>query len=205
MSTSPTAQDIDTMDNNNLRELLKEQSARLKAQADQLALLEKAKADADLALLAEATTSFSPLPATNLSNSLTAVAAMNEQRVSAICTSMLSALEARLTATILHAQHGNSGPSVAPTAASTSFLQTRTGLPGGFSPPSLQSSRSLSASVSTLAVGNTNATTTVQNEYDKAVEVDQCKLRDPDLRPVAIRNWKTTYDIQYTRTIRRGA
>ena len=80
MSTPPTAQDIDTMDNNDL-ELLKEQSARLKAQAEQLALLEKAKADADLALLANTTTSFSPLPVTNLSNSLTAVAPVNEQRV----------------------------------------------------------------------------------------------------------------------------
>ena len=37
--------------------------------------------------------------------------------------------------------------------------------------------------------------TTVQNKYDKAVEVDQRKLRDPDLTPVAIRKWKTTYDI----------
>ena len=93
MSTSPTAQDIDTMDINELRQLLKEQSARLQAQADQLLLLEKAKADADLSLLNNTTNSFSPLPATNLSNSLTVVAAMNEQRVSEICKSLMSEME----------------------------------------------------------------------------------------------------------------
>ena len=126
------------MDINDLRQLLKEQSARLKAQqAGQLLLPEKAKADADLSLLANTTNSFSPLPATNLSNSLTAVAAMNEQRVSEICKSLMSDLEGRLIAAISQTQQqGNSGPSVAPTAASTSPLQIRTGLPGVFSPPS---------------------------------------------------------------------
>jgi len=92
---------------------------------------------------------------------------------------------------------------VALTAASTNPLQIRTGLPGVFSPPSLQSSRSLSASVPTFVVGNTNAMTTVQNEYDKAVEVDQRKLRDPDLTPVGIRKWKTTYDIYENDPARR--
>ena len=45
--------------------------------------------------------------------------------------------------------------------------------------------------------------TTSQNEYDKAVEVDQRKLRDPDLTPVVIRKWKTTYDIYANDPARR--
>ena len=99
MSTSPTAQDIDTMDITRWTLLKEHQSARLQAQAeDQLLLLEKAKADADISLLANTTNSFSPLPATN---SLTAVAAMNEQRVSEICKSLMSDLEGRLIAAIL--------------------------------------------------------------------------------------------------------
>ena len=123
-------------------------------------------------------------PATNLSNhSLTAVAHMDNKRVSDICndicTSLLSQMEGKLLATIsTHQQHRYSGPSVAPTAASTSPQQIHTGLPGVFSPPSIQSSRDLSASAPTFAVSNTNAMTTSQNEYDKAVEVDQRKLRD---------------------------
>ena len=194
------------MDLNDLRQLLKDQSASLQAQADQqILLLEKAKEDADYPCSpTHAINSFSPLPATNLSNSLTAVASMNKQRVSEICKSLMSEMEGKLIAAISHHQQQRySGPSVAPTAASTSPLQIHTGLPGVFLPPSLQSSRSLSASVPTFAVGNTNAMTTVQNEYDKAVEVDQRKLRDPDLTPIVIRKWKTTYDIYANDPARR--
>ena len=195
------------MDINELRQLLQDKSARIQAQADQILPLEKDKADAELSLLANATSSFSPIPATNLSGSLNTVASMDNRRVSDICNdickSLLSQIERRLVAFFSNLpQQRYSGPSVASTAASTS-PQIPTGLPGVFSPPSLQSSRGLSASAPTFAVSNTNAMTTSQNEYDKAVEVDQRKLQDPDLTPVAIRKWRTTYDLYANDPARR--
>ena len=41
------------------------------------------------------------------------------------------------------------------------------------------------------------------NDYDKTVEVEQRKLRDPTLTPVDIRKWKLAYDIYATSSNRR--
>ena len=119
--------------------------------------------------------------------------------VSDICKSLISEIEGRLFAVMsIYPQQRYSGPS-----ATSSSPQITTGLPGVFSPPYLQSSRALSASAPTFAESNSSAMTTSQNVYDKAVEVDQRKLRDTDLTPVAIRKWKTTYDIYANDPARR--
>ena len=88
------------MDLNDLRQFLKDQSARLQAQADHILFIENAKEDAELSLLANATSIFSPIPVANLSVSLNAAAPMDEKRVSEICKSLLSEMEGRLLAAI---------------------------------------------------------------------------------------------------------
>ena len=60
-------------------------------------MLEKDKSDAELALLAQTTHSFSPAAA-SLSASLNAVAPMDAQQVAAICDKLLSKIETRIIA-----------------------------------------------------------------------------------------------------------
>ena len=92
MSTSPTEPDIDNMDVRELRQLLKDQTASLQALKDHNTMLEKDKSDAELALLAQKTNSFSPA-AQNLSASLNAAAPMDAQQVTAICEKLLSQMK----------------------------------------------------------------------------------------------------------------
>ena len=83
MSTSPTGPDINTLDLNELRQLLKDPSSRQRAQADHITIVEKARADADLTLLAQTTNSFPPVAA-NLSANLNVAAPMDTQQVNHI-------------------------------------------------------------------------------------------------------------------------
>ena len=161
---------------NYVAQLLKDQSARLRAQADHITVVEKAKADAELELLAQTTNSFSPVAA-NLSATLSAAAPMDAQQV----ITLLSQMETRLMGIFKRnaAQQSTPGPSL---SAASSGPQVSTG-------PPFQLSASPSAggsNIPTLAA-------TVFNEYDKAVEVDQRKLRNPELTPIVLRNWILAY------------
>ena len=196
MSTSPTDQDINAMDINDLRQLLKDHSACIKAQAVHITIIEKEKADADITLLAQTTNTFSPAPAVNLSASINAAAPMDEQQVTAICDKLLSQMETRLIAAFLRSSTQQSPQQYSSSSAAPSGPQIPTGLlPGAFSPPNLKSSQRMSSSAPSSGTSTSNistVTTTALNDYDKAVEVDQRKLRDPDLTPTAIRKWKLT-------------
>ena len=79
-------------------------------------------------------------------------------------------------------------------SAASSGLQVSTPQ-GVFSPPGPQPFNGLSASPSAGSPNNSTLAATVLNEYDKAVEVDQRKLRNPEFTPIALRKWKLAYNI----------
>ena len=80
MSTSPTEPDINSLDLNELRRLLKDLNASLQALKDHNAQLEKDKSDAELNSLAQNTTSFSPFAA-NLLVPINAAAQIDARQV----------------------------------------------------------------------------------------------------------------------------
>ena len=83
-------------------------------------------------------------------------------------------------------------------SAAPSGPQVSTGLPGVLSHPRTPTPHGPSASPSIGGTGisnNPNVAANVLNEYDKAVEVDQRKLRDTELTPMALRKWKLAYNI----------
>jgi len=97
-------------------------------------------------------------------------------------------------------QHNSTtqSPNGSSLSAAHSGLQVFTGLSGVFSPPGTSNSHGLSASPSIGGRGisnNHNIAAHVLNEYEKTVEVDQRKLRDPELTPMALRKWKLAYNI----------
>ena len=198
MSKSPTEPDINLLDLNELRQHLKDQSLRLKAQADHITIAEKAKTDADLTLLAQTTTnSFSPVDA-NLSANLNAAVPMDAQQVTTLLSQMetrlLSQMETRLLAVFQqHSTHqSHTGPSLL--SAASSGPQVSSGPPGVFSPPGPQPLHGLSAFPSVSGSNIPTLAATVFNEYDKAVEVDQKKLRNPESTTIALRKWKRAYN-----------
>ena len=79
--------------------------------------------------------------------------------------------------------------------AAPSGSQVSTGPQGVFSPPGPQPFNGLSASSSGGGPNNSTLAATVLNEYDKAAEVDQRKLRNPELTPTALRKWKLAYNM----------
>ena len=192
MSTSPTEPDISTLDLNELRQLLKDPSARLRTQADHITELEKDKSDAELNVLAQSTHSFSP-SAANLSASLNAAAPMDAQQV----TTLLSQMETRLMGIIQqNSTHSTpQSPNGSSLSAASSGLQVSTVPPGVFF-TSWTSTLKWTFSFSIrwwsqqLHFGGYCA-----REYDKAVEVDQRKLRNSELTPIALRKWKFAYNI----------
>ena len=61
--------------------------------------------------------------------------------------------------------------------------------------PSLgQTTNTISGSITIPPVGPTTNIVGATNDYDKAIEVEQRLLRNPDLTPQAIRSWKLTYE-----------
>ena len=193
MSTSSTEPDVNTLDLNESRQLLQDRNASLQAVKDQNAQLEKDKSEAELNLLARHTTSFSPVAA-NLSANTTAAAPMDAQQVTEICDKLLSQMETRLIAMFQQNSNQQSHNGSILSAAS-SGSQVSTGLQGVFSLPGPTPLHGLPASPSAGGPNNSTLAATVLNEYDKAVEVEQRKLRNPELTPIALRKLKLAYNI----------
>ena len=175
------------MDIRELRQFLKGLQARI-------AQSEKNKSEAELNQLAQNTNSFSPFAA-NLSAPINAAAPMDAQQVTEICEKLLSQMKQEILAAIQHnsTQQSHTGPCL---SAAPSRSQVSTGPLGVFlssGPP--QPSHRLPASSSAGGSNIPTLATTVLNEYDKAVEVDQRKLRNPELTPIALRKWKLAYNI----------
>ena len=177
---------IDTVDIREVRQFIKGLQA-------QNAQLEKEKSEAELNLLAQNTNSFSPVAA-NLSANINTAAQMDAQQVTTLVNTFLSQMKQEVLAVFqqssTHPSH--TGPSL---SAAPSGSQVSTGPQGVFSPPGPQPFNGLSASPSAGGPNNSTLAATVLNEYDKAVEVDQRKLRNPELTPaIALRKLKLTYN-----------
>ena len=193
-STSPNeADDIDTMEVRELRQRLKEMRDAKIAQKDKfLAELE----------LAQRTNSFSPIPVTNLMANINAAAQMDAQQITTLVTMLVSAMKSELLSqmetrllTVLQ-QHSTQQSTTSPSlSAAPSGSQVSSGQQAVFSSPGYtQMPQGTPASTSAGGSNNPTLTTIVLNEYDKTVEVDQRKLRNPELTPIALRNRKLAYN-----------
>ena len=143
-------------------------------------------------MLAQNTNSFSPFAA-NLTAPINAAAQMDAQQVMTQVTTLLSNMETRLLSQIKQEsltvfQHNSTtqSPHGSSLSAAPSGSQVSTGPQGVFSPPGPQPFNGLSASPSADGPNNSTLAATVLNEYDKAVEVDQRKLRNPELTPTQV-------------------
>ena len=71
----------------------------------------------------------------------------------------------------------------------------QTGMPPQTTPPTSSSLTTITASSTTHApIAQTNISVTGTNDYDKAIEVDQRSLRNPELIPSSVKEWKLSYD-----------
>ena len=110
---------------------------------------------------------------------------------------LLSLTETRLcqmdTRLLTFSQQSTTSPSL---SAAPSGSQVSNGQQAVFSPPgSTQPPQGTPASTSAGGSSTPTSIAIVLNEYDKAVEVDQRKLRNPELTPIALRKWKLAYNI----------
>ena len=114
------------------------------------------------------------------------ISMLQHQWIHSKLTTFLSQMETRLLGIFqqysTHQSH--TGPSL---SAASSGPQVSTGPPGVFSHPGPQTLNGLSASPSTGGSNILTLAATVFNEYDKAVEVDQRKLRNPELTPAQVK------------------
>ena len=202
MPSTPPNEADDIIDNMEVRELRQ----RLKEMRDEM-IVQKEKSLAELEL-AQRTNNFTPVPVTNLMANINAAAPMDAQQITALVTTLVSAMktellslmearldqmDTRLTTVLQHhsTQQSTTSP-ILPAVPSGS--QVSSGQQAVFSPPgSTQPPQGTPASTPTG--GSNTSTTNVLNEYDKAVEVDQRKLRNPELTPIALRKWKLAYNI----------
>ena len=197
---------IDNMDLCELRQRLKEMRDAKIAQKDKfLAELE----------LAQRTNSFSPIPVTNLMATINAAAQMDAQQITinaaaqmdaqqitTLVTTLVSAMKSELLSQIkqeilaVFQQHPTQQSTTSPSfSAAPSGSQVSSGQQAVFSPSgSTQMPQGTPASTSAGGSNNPTLTTIVLNEYDKTVEVDQRKLRNPELTPIALRNRKLAYN-----------
>ena len=159
---------------------------------------QNAQSEAELNLLAQNTNSFSPVAA-NLSANINAAAQMDAQQVTTLVNTLLSNMETRLLfqmkQEVLAVFQQNStpqSPNGSCLSAASSGSQVSTGPQGVCLPPGPQPFNGISASPSAGGHDNSTFAATVLN---KAVEVDQRKLRNPELTPIALRRWKLAYNI----------
>ena len=182
---------------NELRELNRQLHLKEYETASLNTDLQKKIEDIEQATLAQATSTFSPTPL-NLSASLNSVLApLDAKQVETMILELLITFEAKIIqsfdakfSALVRQQQTNSEPILVATALGA---QVSTGLPGLQSPPTIPNT--LGATPITLAGAI--------NDYDKTVEVEQRKLRDPDSTPVAKCKWKLAYDIYATNPNKR--
>ena len=202
MSSTPPngALEDATIDNMELCELRQ----RLKEMQEEIAQKDKFLAELELA---QRTNSFSPIPVTNLMATINAAAQMDAQQITinaaaqmdaqqitTLVTTLVSQMETRLLAVFQPSstQQSTTSPSF---SAAPSGSQVSSGQQAVFSPSgSTQMPQGTPASTSASGSNNPTLTTIVLNEYDKTVEVDQRKLRNPELTPIALRNRKLAYN-----------
>jgi len=187
MSSTPPneADDIDNMEVRELRQRLKDMREEI---------VQKDKSFAELQL-AQSTHSLSPVPVTNLTANMNAAAPMDAQQITTLVTTLVSQMETRLLAVLQPSSTHQS--TISPSfSAAPSGSQVSSGQQAVFSPPgSTQPPQGTPASTSAGGSNTPTSTTIVLNEYDKAVEVDQRKLRNPELTPIALRKWRLAYNI----------
>ncbi len=197
MPSTPPNEADDIIDNMEVRELRQ----RLKEMRDEM-IVQKEKSLAELEL-AQRTNSLSPVPVTNLMANINAAAQMDAQQITTLVTMLVSAMKSELLSqmetrllTVLQ-QHSTQQSTTSPSLpAAPSGSQVSSGQQAVFSPPgSTQPPQGTPASTSAGGSNTPTSTTIVLNEYDKAVEVDQRKLRNPELTPIALRKWRLAYNI----------
>ena len=139
-------------------------------------------------------TPISPIiPAQNLQPAMTSVAQLDGTIVQTMIDNSLASFETWITDLLTqHLQKHTPEPISAPTPFGATVSS---GLPG-----TLQSPSHPILNVSGGAPSNTKGT---PNDYDKAEEVQQCKLCDPVLTPAAIHAWKLVFDVYATHPNRR--
>jgi len=138
-------------------------------------------------------TPISPIPAHNLQPAMTSVAPMDGAIVQTMIDNSLASFETWITDLLTqHLQKHTPEPISAPTPFGATVSS---GLPG-----TLQSPSHPILNVSGGAPSNTKGT---PNDYDKAEEVQQCKLCEPVLTPAAISAWKLVSDVYATDPNRR--
>jgi len=193
-STSPNEADgIDKMEVRELRQRLKDMREEI---------VQKDKSFAELHF-AQSTHSLSPVPVTNLTATINAAAPMDAQQITTLATTLVSSMKSELMSQIkqeilaVFHQHSTHQSTTSPSfSAAPSGSQVSSGQQAVFSPPgSTQPPQGTPASTSAGGSNTPTSTTTVLNEYDKAVELDQRKLRNPELTPIALRKWRLAYNI----------
>jgi hypothetical protein len=180
---------------------VRELRQRLKEMREEM-IVQKDKSLAELQL-AQSTHSLSPVPVTNLMANINAAAPMDAQQITTLVTTLVSALNSEHLSKIkqeiqaIFQQHSTQQSTTSPgSSASPSGSQVSSGQQAVFSSPgSTQPPQGTPASTSAGGSNTPTSTTTVLNEYDKAVEVDQRKLRNPELTPIALRKWRLAYNI----------
>ena len=122
----------------------------------------------------------------------------SETRNRNLLDSKLADLETKFNGRMTRNHHLNVGAQI-PTGGATSAprvgpFSPQTGIPPQ-TPPTSPSLTTITASSTIQApIAQTNISVTGTNDYDKAIEVDQRSLRNPELTPSSIREWKLSYD-----------
>ena len=173
-------------------EVLKNEALQNKTLVNTL-LLRIEEMERDKLLRSPLSTPNSPIPAHNLQPALNSVAQMDGAIVQTLIDNSHASFETRITNLLTqHRQKHTTGPISAPTPFGATVSS---GLPGPLQSPSNP--------IFNVSGGAPSTTKGTPNEYDKAVEVEHCKLCKPVLTNAAIRAWKLAFDVYTTAPNRR--